>query len=261
MPGPIEPVTCEVTPPVALLGACGHPVPGHGAARARTCGTTSSSRAAASSAASSPAPRCRGSCTRAPTSAARTAPTRPTGAGCRITDWAGRNEENLTGIESIAADPVDPNRVYIAAGQYLTAGNGQILSSTDMGRTWTRNNIAAPMGGNVNGRSMGERLADRPEPAQHPVLRLAHRGPVEEHGLCPDLDCRQRFPDDRRRQLRQRRHELRRDVRRVRSAQRRRRAVPRRRSTSATARRPGPRCIARPTRGRPGNRSPSSPPG
>ena len=79
-----------------------------------------------------------------------------------LTDWAGRNEENLTGIESIAADPVDPNRVYIAAGQYLTAGNGQILSSTDMGRTWTRNNIPAPMGGNVNGRSMGERLAVDP---------------------------------------------------------------------------------------------------
>jgi len=79
-----------------------------------------------------------------------------------ITDGLGRNEGNLTGIESIAPDPVDPHRVYIAAGQYLTAGNGQILSSDDMGRTWARHAIAAAMGGNVNGRSMGERLAVDP---------------------------------------------------------------------------------------------------
>jgi hypothetical protein len=79
-----------------------------------------------------------------------------------ITDWAGHNDGNLTGIESIAVDPTDPNRVYVAAGQYVTAGNGFILSSTDMGRTWTRNNISAPMGGNADGRSMGERLAVDP---------------------------------------------------------------------------------------------------
>jgi hypothetical protein len=79
-----------------------------------------------------------------------------------LTDWVGHDNSNLIGIESIAADPVDPNRVYLAAGTYVTAGNGAILSSTDMGQTWTRNNIAAPMGGNADGRSMGERLAVDP---------------------------------------------------------------------------------------------------
>jgi hypothetical protein len=79
-----------------------------------------------------------------------------------ITDWVGHDNSNLTGIESIAADPIDPNRVYMAAGEYLTAGNGSILSSTDMGQTWTPNEISAPMGGNVDGRSMGERLAIDP---------------------------------------------------------------------------------------------------
>ena len=79
-----------------------------------------------------------------------------------ITDWVGHDDSNSMGIESIAADPVDPNRVYIAAGTYLPAGNGWILSSTDMGQTWARNAIAAPMGGNVDGRSMGERLAIDP---------------------------------------------------------------------------------------------------
>lgn len=79
-----------------------------------------------------------------------------------LTDWVGNRNAGLVGIESIAVDPVDPNRVYIAAGQYLGSGNGTILSSTDMGRTWTQNNIAAPMGGNADGRSMGERLAVDP---------------------------------------------------------------------------------------------------
>ena len=79
-----------------------------------------------------------------------------------VTDWVGHDNSNLMGIESIAVDPVDPNRVYLAAGTYLTAGNGSILSSTDMGQTWARNNIPAPMGGNVDGRSMGERLAIDP---------------------------------------------------------------------------------------------------
>ncbi len=41
-----------------------------------------------------------------------------------ITDWVGHTNSNLIGIESIAADPVDPNRVYLAAGQYISAGNG-----------------------------------------------------------------------------------------------------------------------------------------
>jgi xyloglucan-specific exo-beta-1,4-glucanase len=77
-----------------------------------------------------------------------------------ITDWVGRDQANLTGIESIAPDPQDPNVVYVAAGQYLTAGTGsaQMLRSGDLGKTWTQNSIAAPMGGNVDGRNMGERL-------------------------------------------------------------------------------------------------------
>lgn len=79
-----------------------------------------------------------------------------------LTDWVGHDNIALMGIESIAADPVDPNRVYLAAGTYLTAGNGAILSSTDMGQTWVRNSIYAPMGGNVDGRSMGERLVVDP---------------------------------------------------------------------------------------------------
>jgi hypothetical protein len=79
-----------------------------------------------------------------------------------ITDWVSKPNSNLIGIESIAADPVDPNRVYLAAGEYTSGGNGYILSSTDMGQTWTQNNIGAPMGGNADGRNLGERLVVDP---------------------------------------------------------------------------------------------------
>ena len=79
-----------------------------------------------------------------------------------LTDWLSRNNSNWIGIESIAADPADPNVVYMAAGTYMTAGSGVILRSSDGGTTFTQNAISAPMGGNADGRSMGERLAIDP---------------------------------------------------------------------------------------------------
>ena len=79
-----------------------------------------------------------------------------------ITDWISRANWNWIGIESIAADPVDANVVYMAAGTYMTSGNGVILSSTDRGVTFKANTIGVPMGGNADGRSMGERLAIDP---------------------------------------------------------------------------------------------------
>jgi hypothetical protein len=69
---------------------------------------------------------------------------------------------NEMGGESIAPDPVDANVVYAAGGMYLGSGDGVILRSADQGNTWTVNPIAVPMGGNVDGRSMGERLAVDP---------------------------------------------------------------------------------------------------
>ncbi len=79
-----------------------------------------------------------------------------------ITDWIGATQTNLVGIESVAADPVDPDVVYLAAGEYITSGNGKILRSADQGATWSAHDIGVPMGGNADGRSMGERLAVDP---------------------------------------------------------------------------------------------------
>ena len=78
-----------------------------------------------------------------------------------LLDWVGQADSNLMGVESVAADPVDPSRVYLAAGTYLTAGTGAMLHSEDYGKTWTRGTFggsSVPMGGNSDGRSLGERL-------------------------------------------------------------------------------------------------------
>ncbi len=86
----------------------------------------------------------------------------PTQRWVAITDWVGPTNSNLMGIESIAPDPVDPNVVYVAAGEYLTTP-GFILRSTDQTATWeTPHAIGVPMGGNADGRNVGERLAIDP---------------------------------------------------------------------------------------------------
>jgi hypothetical protein len=38
-----------------------------------------------------------------------------------LLDWIDWNNWNLTGVESLATDPVDPNRLYIAAGTYTNS--------------------------------------------------------------------------------------------------------------------------------------------
>ena len=78
-----------------------------------------------------------------------------------ITDWLGMADVDLTGIESIALDPSDPNRVFLAAGIY-SRGNAAILRSADRGKTFERTDVPFKMGGNEAGRNNGERLAVDP---------------------------------------------------------------------------------------------------
>jgi len=78
-----------------------------------------------------------------------------------LTDWIGAADVNLTGIESLAVDPSDPNRVYLAAGTY-TQGKAAILRSDDQGRTFQQTDVPFGMGANEMGRFNGERLAVDP---------------------------------------------------------------------------------------------------
>lgn len=83
----------------------------------------------------------------------------------QLLDWISYDEWNMAGVESLATDPVDPDRVYIAAGtysNYFTDQTGVILRSTDRGETWESARLPIKFGGNMPGRSMGERLGIDP---------------------------------------------------------------------------------------------------
>lgn len=74
-----------------------------------------------------------------------------------ITDFVGHDDWNLMGIESIATDPVEPNRVYLAAGTY-TNSKGAMLISDDYGENFMKVDLPFGNGGNEVGRGTGERL-------------------------------------------------------------------------------------------------------
>ena len=71
---------------------------------------------------------------------------------------------NLMGVESIAVDPSDANKVYLACGTYTApeVPDGAILRSSDQGRTFKRSNVPIKFGGNEAGRGNGERMAVDP---------------------------------------------------------------------------------------------------
>ena len=82
-----------------------------------------------------------------------------------LLDWIGFPDWNLSGVESIAIDPRDPQRVYLAVGTYTnewSSQNGAILRSSNQGRTFQRFDLPFKVGSNMPGRGMGERLAIDP---------------------------------------------------------------------------------------------------
>ena len=89
-----------------------------------------------------------------------------------LTDHLNRSQQDFTGVLSIATDPSDPNRVYLATGLYTQswAGTGAILASSDKGQNWTLTKLPVKIGGNENGRSAGERL--QVDPNQNSTLYL-----------------------------------------------------------------------------------------
>ena len=91
------------------------------------------------------------------------------GGACRWDDRAarwiplqdGEAESSYFGIESIAADPVDASKVYMAVGMYKREP-GAILRSSDAGAHWQASPLPISLGGNEPGRGLGERLAIAP---------------------------------------------------------------------------------------------------
>ena len=85
---------------------------------------------------------------------------------------------NLMGVESLAVDPSDPDRVYLACGTYTAADapDGAVLRSHDRGRSFQRTDLPIKFGANEEGRGNGERLAVDPNDGRVLVLGTRHAG-------------------------------------------------------------------------------------
>ena len=77
-----------------------------------------------------------------------------------LNDWTPPSKSNWMGIESIAVDPSNPNMVYMVVGLYTRwwAQNGAVLVSSDQGASFTSYPLSFRVGGNEDGRQVGERL-------------------------------------------------------------------------------------------------------
>lgn len=83
-----------------------------------------------------------------------------------LTDWLSPGELSFMGVESLALDPSDPNRVYMAAGtRYWNNGLSAILRSSDRGATWDYTDVTSLLrvSGNSSGRQSGEKLVVDPK--------------------------------------------------------------------------------------------------
>ena len=95
-----------------------------------------------------------------------------------LLDWVSYEDRNTMGVESIALDPSDANRVYLACGTYTSPDipNACILRSSDQGKTFQRTDVPFKMGGNENGRGNGERMAVDPNNGNIIYCGTRHNG-------------------------------------------------------------------------------------
>ncbi|WP_406247963.1 xyloglucanase [Microbacterium sp. M] len=104
-----------------------------------------------------------------------------------LLDHIGWDDWNRLGVLSLATDPVEPNRVYVATGMYTNdwdPNNGAILRSDDYGDTWEATPLPFKVGGNMPGRGIGERL--QVDPRDNDVL---YYGAEQGQGLWRSTDA------------------------------------------------------------------------
>ena len=97
-----------------------------------------------------------------------------TSAWIPITDGFGISEAFFNGAESLALDPNDDTRVYIATGLDDKVDQmGRLYISTNRGSSWSHVDLPFPVGSNNEGRAIGERLMV--DPNKPSVLYYATR--------------------------------------------------------------------------------------
>ena len=87
----------------------------------------------------------------------------------------GMAEGNYFGVESLAPDPRNSQVVYAAVGMY-SSGPAAILRSDNRGTTWNVFPVPFRMGGNEDGRDLGERLAIDPHATNIVYFGSRHDG-------------------------------------------------------------------------------------
>jgi photosystem II stability/assembly factor-like uncharacterized protein len=96
-------------------------------------------------------------------------------AGVWVPLMDGFAQGSFFGVESIAPDPVNANRVYAAIGM-SARDPAAILRSDDRGTHWTTLPVPFRMGGNEPGRGLGERLAVDPRHPRRLLFGSRHDG-------------------------------------------------------------------------------------
>lgn len=78
-----------------------------------------------------------------------------------LLDFTSRANSGWAGVEALGLDPTDPNKLYLAVGEYYAswAGNGAMLVSTDQGNTFKTVPLPFKDGSNELGRGTGDRIA------------------------------------------------------------------------------------------------------
>ena len=101
-------------------------------------------------------------------------------------------ESSYFGGESIAPDPIDANTVYVAAGMYRSDPSA-MLRSHDRGKTWDVFPVSFRMGGNEDGRGVGERLAIDPNDTSILFFGSRNDGLWRSTDSARDVDESRRF--------------------------------------------------------------------
>jgi hypothetical protein len=81
-----------------------------------------------------------------------------------LLDFTSMANSNWAGVEALGLDPTNPNKLYLAVGQYYAswAGNGAMLVSSDQGMTFVTVPLNFKNGSNELGRATGDRIAVDP---------------------------------------------------------------------------------------------------